>query len=222
MFAEIRAELTELVSGRVAIADGVLPPLVFVTVNSLWGLGPAALTGVGAAVAIIVWRLTRGRRLRFAVAGLAGTLLAAGLAIRSGSADDYFLPGIVTGVLTSGAILVSILARRPFVAWTSWVTRGWPLEWYWHPRVRPAYTRITWLWFAFFASRTLVQWSLYASGSTGLLGVSRVVLGWPALLALLVSTYVLGRRWLTGLEGPSVTEFETGVPPPWKGQARGF
>ncbi len=221
-FSEIRQELAELVSGRVAMADGVFPPLVFVGVNAVWDLVPAAVIGIGSAIAITSWRLVRGRRLRFALAGLFGTLLAVVLALRSGSADDYFIPGIVGGALTSLLILVSIVFRKPFVAWTSWVVRGWPLHWYWHPRVRPAYSRVTWLWLAFFTARTLLQGYLYREGSTELLGVARVVLGWPALLVLLVATYVLGRRWLVGLAGPSVSEFEAGSPPPWSGQPRGF
>jgi hypothetical protein len=221
-FSEIRQELSDLLSGRMAVADGVVPPLVFVGVNAVWGLNPAAITGVGSAIAIISWRLRKGRRLRFALAGLVGTLLAVALALRSGSAEDYFVPGIISGALTSLAILVSIVSRRPFVAWTSWVTRGWPLEWYWHPRVRPAYTRVTWMWLVFFAARTLVQGYLYQAGSTEMLGLVRVVLGWPALLVLLVATYVLGRRWLVRLEGPSVAEFEDGAEAPWQGQPRGF
>jgi hypothetical protein len=220
--ADIRAELRELVSGRVGIADGVLPPLIFVGANAVWGLVPAAVLGVGTAVAISVWRLFGGRPLRFALAGLFGTVLAAILALRSGSADGYFLPGIFTGAATTAALVASTLAKRPFVAWTSWLARGWPIGWYWHPNVRPAYARASWIWASFFALRTLIQWQLYTAGETVALGVARVVMGWPLLLVLLVTTYVLGRRWLVSIGGPSVEEFESGAPPPWQGQERGF
>ena len=219
---EIRDELADLVSGRLAVADGVIPPLVFVGANAVWDLIPAAFTGVGSAIAITLWRLSRGKRLRFAVAGLAGTLLAVALALRTGSADDYFVPGIIIGAVTTVGMVLSIVARRPFVAWASWVARGWPLEWYWHPQVRPAYTRVTWLWLVFFGARTLIQAALYRAGSTEMLGLARVLLGWPALLVLLVATYVLGRRWLVVLGGPSVSEFEEGSPGPWLGQPKGF
>lgn len=220
--SEIRAELQGLVSGQVGIADGVLPPVLFVTVNSIWGLVPAASVGFGSAVAISMWRLFRRRPTRFAFAGLLGTLLAVLLALRSGSAEDYFLPGIVSGAATSLLMAVSILVKRPFLAFTSWAARGWPIEWYWHPRVRPAYTWTSWMWVGFFAARAIWQWRLYLDANTVALGVARVALGWPALLALLIATYVLGRRWLTALEGPSVEEFEAETPPPWKGQAAGF
>lgn len=220
--AEVRAELSELVSGRVGLADGVLPPLLFVTVNSFAGVGVAALAGIGSAVLITLWRLARGRPVRFAVAGLAGTALAVLFALRSGSPDDYFLPGIISGGLTTALIVVSIAARKPFVAWASWLTRKWPLGWYWHPQVRPAYTRASWIWAGFFTLRTLVQLALYVGGDTVALGAVRVLLGWPALAGLLVVTYLLGRRWLVNLGGPSVEEYEAAASKPWIGQTRGF
>lgn len=220
--AEIRRELAGVFSGRVAIADGIVPPLVFVGVQAVWGLVAGAAAGIGSALAIIAWRLSRGRRLRFAVAGLAGTLVAVALALRSGSPEDYFVPGLVSGAVTSVVILISIVVRRPFVAWVSWLTRGWPLAWYWHPRVRPAYTRVTWMWLVFFTARTVVQWRIYAAGDTELLAIVRVAMGWPTLVLLLIATYVLGRRWLKDLRGPSVAEWQASSPPPWEVQPAGF
>lgn len=222
MLAELRSELQQLISGRAGIADGVIPPLVFVSVNSVWDLNAAASAGLASALGIILWRLAKRRALRFAVAGLGGTLIAVAFALRSGSATAYFLPGIISGAAISLLIAASILAGRPFVAYVSWVTRGWPLEWFWHPRVKPAYVRVTWLWLAFFAFRTLGQLWLFLGERTAALGIVRVVTGWPALGVLLVLTYVLGRKWLLALDGPSVEEFEAGADPPWAGQPRGF
>jgi len=68
----------------------------------------------------------------------------------------------------------------------------------------------------------LGQWALYSAGETAWLAWVRVVVGWPALIALLIASYVLGRRWLVALQGPSIEEFRTETEPPWKGQARGF
>jgi hypothetical protein len=220
--AEVGAELRNLVSGRVGIADGVLPPLLFVIVNAVWGVTPAAITGLGSALAITFFRLARGRPVRFAVAGLAGTAVAVVFAIRSDSAESYFLPGIISGVLTTAVLIVSVPLRRPAVAYTSWITRGWPLDWYWHPQVRPAYARVTLMWALFFGARTAVQWRLFLDGEVEWLGVVRVALGWPALVVLLIATYILGRRWLMELRGPSVEEFLEGSPAPWRGQRTGF
>ncbi len=214
-------ELRELY-GRVGVADGILPPLLFAGVNTVWGLPAAAIVALGSALLIVTARLLRGKPLRFAVTGLVGTVLAVVLALRSGWAGDYFLPGILSGVITTLAIIGSLIIRRPFVAWSSWIARGWPLTWYWHPRVLPAYMKVTWLWAAFFAIRSSVQWWLYAEGETVVLGLVRIATGWPAFLALLIATYVLGRRRLTELAGPSVADYAAGTPEPWQGQPRGF
>lgn len=222
MSSDVVAEIRQLVSGRVGIADGVLPPLLFVSVNALWGVAPAAAAGMGAAVAITLFRLARRRPVRFAVAGLAGTAIAVFIAIRTDSAEGYFLPGIISGALTTAVLIASVPLKRPAVAFTSWITRGWPLDWYWHPKVRPAYARATLMWAVFFGIRTVVQWRLFVDGEVEWLGAVRVGLGWPALFVLLVATYLLGRRWLTELGGPSVDEFVEGAPAPWEGQKTGF
>lgn len=219
---EILGELTQLFTGRISIADGIVPPLTFVTVDALVGLFPAAIVGVSTAVAIVLWRVLRGKPLRFAIAGLGGTLLAVAVALRSDSSAGFFLPGLISGTVTTLAILLSNLLKRPFVAWTSWLMRGWPIDWYWHPRVRPAYLWASWIWALFFATRTGTQWWLFSREATTALGVARVITGWPALFVLLIATYILGRRWLTQLAGPSVEEFEAGTPPPWRGQPTGF
>lgn len=219
---EIGAELRQLFTGNVNFADGIIPPLVFLGVNGLLGIVPAAISGLASAVAIVVWRLNQGKALRFAVAGLGGTLIALLFALRGNRAADYFLPGIIGGALTTLAIVLSIIIRRPFVAWTSWLARGWPIDWYWHPRVRPAYTRASWLWAGFFGARTGAQWWLFTVDEATALGLVRVVTGWPALLLLLIATYGLGRHWLAQLDGPSVEELEADEPEPWSGQNRGF
>lgn len=220
--SEIRSELTNLFSGRVGVADGILPPIAFVAVNALWGLAPAAVLGLGSALLISGYRLARGRPIRFALAGLFGTVIAVLLALRSGSSADYFLPGIVSGAISTVVIIVSTAIGKPFLAWTSWLMRGWPIGWYWHPKVRPAYSRAGWLWAGFFGIRTLIQWQLYSNGETVALALARVLMGWPSLLLLLIATYTLGRRWLVVLGGPSVEEFAAGSPPPWSVQPTGF
>ena len=218
---ELIDELKSVV-GRSGFADGVVSPIVFVGVNAFGGVRVAAVVAVAVALAIVGWRAARGKALRFALSGLFGTGLAIFLAVRSGEARDYFLPGLISGTATTALALASVLARKPLTAYTSWLTRGWPLEWYWHPQVRPAYSFTTWIWVLFFGVRTAVQSWLFASDQTTALGVVRVITGWPGLLGLLIGTYLVGRARLGSLGGPSVEEFATGTPPPWTGQQRGF
>lgn len=222
MPTELWEELRSTLFGRTGAIGGVLPPAIFLLIRPLLGIPGAAISSLVVAALIITIRAVRGATIRFAVSGAVGALIAAAFALRQDSTEAYFLPGIISGAATTAALLTSIIVRRPLVALTSWVTRGWPLGWYLHPSIRPAYTLTTWLWVAFFGLRTTWQWSLYSSGHGGGLLLLRVLGGWPATVLLLVVTYVLGRWRLGSLDGPSVEEFTTGSPPPWVGQERGF
>jgi hypothetical protein len=219
---EIIEELRSVLSGPRPLADALLSPLVFVTTYAIAGVTAAAILAVASGVTIALIRLLKGNPVRFAVAGLAGTVAAASFAIWSGSAEAFFVPGIVSGFLTAFIALISIMARKPMVAWTSMLVRRWPAGWYWHVRVRPAYTEVTWVWLAFFAGRAALQWNLAAQGDVTALAGVRLIGGWPALIVLLVATYVYGTARLARLGGPSVDEFRAGAVAPWTGQKRGF
>ena len=219
MASEILAEVRTVVMGRASIVDGIVPPLVFGIGNATIGTSWAAALAVLSALMIVAGRLAMGRSLKFALTGLAGVVIAATAATWWGP-DGFFIPTIAGGAATTLAILISITIRRPFVAWTSWLARDWPIGWYWHPQVRPAYTRVSWIWLAFFALKTTGQW--LTIDATGWAVAFRTVAGWPALLALLILSYTLGRRFLRSLAGPSVAEFESGAPAPWEGQQAGF
>lgn len=215
-------EVRGLLAGRSGVADGVLSPLVFVAVNAFVGLETAIVAASVVAIGIVLVRLATGRPMRYAMSGVFGTAIAIAVTARSGRAESYFLPGIVTGAATTLALVVSLVVRRPLVAYASWATRGWPLGWFWHEKVRPAYTAVTWIWVAFFGVRTAVQTVLYLDGNVTTLGAVRIATGWPGLLGLLIVTYMVGRKRLEALGGPSIEEFETMAPPPWSVQSHGF
>lgn len=219
MLPEIASELRTVLLGRASIADGVLPPIVFGLVNAFAGPVPAAGAAVATAITIVITRLRRGNSVKFALAGLGGVAIAATAALVQGP-EGFFLPSIVSAGGTAVLIVASIVARRPFVAWTSWIARDWPLSWYWHPRVRPAYTQASWIWAAFFTVRALGQWATL--DDIGSATAFRVIAGWPSLIVLLVVTYSVGRRRLVRLAGPSVDEYVSREPEPWKGQQSGF
>jgi len=213
---------TVVFGGRSNLFDSILPPLIFVLVNALFGFDYAIWGALALALAITAFRLLKRQPLRYAFGGVGGVALAMVIARLLGRAEGYFLPGIVTGGATVVVCVLSILARRPLVAWTSFIARRWPLEWYWHPRVRPAYSEVTWFWAIFFAVRLLLQLSLFQNAAAGLLAVINLVSGWPATVVLLVVSYLYGTWRLQRLGGPSVQEFQAGAEPPWSGQSRGF
>jgi len=221
-FRELAQEFRTVFAGRSNLADSVIPPIIFLVVNALLGFDYAMWSSLALALLITVIRLGRGQPLTYAVGGLGGVIFAILIAKLLDRAEGYFLPTIITGVLTAVICGVSIVAGRPLVAWTSHLARGWPLDWYWHPKVRPAYNEVTLAWALFFAIRLSLQISLFQGERAGVLAVINVVTGWPATIALLAISYIYGIWRLQRLRGPSVEEFKAGADPPWTGQHRGF
>src|SRR3954464_12514500 len=82
----------ELLRDRRAIVDTGVGPVAFVTVNALAGLETAAAVAVGLQVLIAIERIPRRKPVTNAIGGLLGTGLAVFIALRSGSAEGYFVP----------------------------------------------------------------------------------------------------------------------------------
>jgi hypothetical protein len=219
---ELAEEFRLVLSGRSNILDSLVPPILFVLLNALAGLSWAMWGSVAAAVTITLFRLSRGEPIRNGLGGLGGTIIAVVLTWLLGRAEGYFIPSIVSGAGTTLVCILSVLAGRPMVAWTSHLARGWPFGWYWHPRVRPAYSEVTWMWALFFALRMALQLALLRGAAPGSLAIANVVMGWPATIVLLAVSYLYGTWRLRVLQGPSVEEYRGGFGAPWKGQHRGF
>lgn len=219
---EILEELRMVLAGRSNLLDSILPPLLFVLLNAIWGLQVAIWASLGLAALMAIYRLFKRQSLLYALGGAGGVAVAAAVAYLLGRAEGFFLPTIVSGAFTVLLCLVSVLAGRPVVAYTSFVARRWPLDWYWHQKVRPAYSEVTWMWVAFFGLRLLLQFNLFQQEEASLLGIVQLLTGWPATIILLIASYVYGTWRLRNLGGPSVEEFKSGAEPPWEGQKRGF
>ena len=151
---ELREELRTVFSGRGAkLTDSLVPLLVFLVANPLVGLRFALWGALGIAGAFALVRIWQKESLLYALGGLGGVLLAAGFAWLSGSDTGFFLPGLISGAFTVILCVASVVFKRPIAAWSSFITRRWPLEWYWHPRVLPAYVEVTIFWAVAFAAR---------------------------------------------------------------------
>jgi hypothetical protein len=219
---EIRRELEDVLFKRANVLDSLLPPILFLLIFSLAGFWVGALSAVIVALMLGIFRLIRGQPLWYALAGVAGVGFAILLTRVLGGEQGFFLPGLVSSLLTLVLCVGSIVVRRPLVAWTSYIARRWPLGWYWHPKVRPAYSEVTAFWTLYFGARFFLQLDLFREASTGGLALFNVILGWPATVTLLIISYLYGTWRLKKLMGPSVEEYRVGAEPPWESQQRGF
>ncbi|MGU3502052.1 DUF3159 domain-containing protein [Mycobacterium sp. C31M] len=175
--------------GLLARAGGVrgliysgLPVSVYAVTAAVAGRIPAVTAAVSIAALVLLWQLVRRESLRPALWGFVGVAACAGLALLTGEAKDFYLPGIWIAFIVATVLTASILIRRPLVGvvW-AWVT-GRDGSWRRTPRVRLAFDLVTAVMATVSWSRFLVQNHLYGSDQDELLAVARLAMGWPLFL----------------------------------------
>jgi Protein of unknown function (DUF3159) len=187
--------LQAAIGGPRGLIESILPMTVF---SIIWAFTHDVLGSVLAAlvpsVVLAVWRLVAREPLTQAVSGVVGIALGAGIALYTGRAQDFFVPGIVKNVGFGAVYAASALVRWPLVGVLLGFTLGEDLHW---RRIRPrmrVYQQATWLWAGVFALRALVQGRLYAVGDATTLGFANVLLGLPLFALAVGLTWLLVRR----------------------------
>ncbi|MFB9239846.1 DUF3159 domain-containing protein [Plantactinospora siamensis] len=175
--------------------ESSIPVLVFVLANVIGPLRPAVIAAVAVAVVIAVIRLTQRRPVRHAVNGLLGVAIGAVIALRTGNARDFYLPGIIYGLAVGAALLISAAVRQPVVGWVwSVIAAGGRSDWRDDPRLVRVFVRLTALWGVVWVLKVGAQAALWAANMDTALGVARLVLGYPPYALLLVITVWTVRR----------------------------
>ncbi|MEV0729165.1 DUF3159 domain-containing protein [Polymorphospora sp. NPDC050346] len=191
-FAE---QMAEQLGGWRGLVESGIPVLVFVLVNVIFELRPAIIAAVGVAVAIAVFRLTQRKPVRHAVNGLFGVGIGAFIALRSGEARDFYLPGILYGVAYGVALLASVAIRQPLVGWLwSVIVGGGKSDWRHNPVLVRTFNWLTILWGVVWLTKVGVQAALYLADMETALGVARLALGYPPYALLLAITIWVVRR----------------------------
>ena len=217
---EILEELTSVLSGKTL--DAIIPPLVFVIVNSIFGLTTAIIVALILSATFGIYRLIRKQSGLYAIGGSLGILLASGFALLAKNATNYFLPGIVTNAFVLILTIVTLILDKPLAAYASHLTRGWTLDWFWRNDIKPAYREVTYMWSAFFLIRTIIQVTLYTSDNVDALVWANTIMGLPVTIAVLTLSYVYGLWRLRNLKGPGIDEYLENKTAPFRGQTRGF
>jgi hypothetical protein len=185
--AIIKAQLNKALGGKRGVVEGAIPTIGF---TLSWiithDLRPSLYIGGGAALALLIVRVAQRSTPQFVLNSLIGIALAAYFALRSGKAEDAFLPGMLWTGAAGGLMLLSILARWPFVGFLVGAANPEdPLAWRRDPAMVKVCTRLSWLLLLPSVIKLAVQIPLYLSAQVAWLGVSKVALGWPAYLGAL-------------------------------------
>jgi uncharacterized protein DUF3159 len=194
-----RKQLLASIGGWTGSLITAIPPIVFVIVNSTAGLRAAIISAVGTGVLLVLYRLVRRQPLQQAITGLFGVAIAAFIAARTGQARGYFLLGIWSSFLYAGVFVASMLIRRPIVGvlW-EFLDPSPPVEddapWYRRPALLRGYLLATLIGTALFASRGIVQLTLYKHNATGWLAFARIAMGFPLYLVALGGVFLVVSR----------------------------
>jgi hypothetical protein len=180
-----------LIGGPRGLAESILPMTVF---SIVWAfthdIPRSVLAALVPSVVLTLWRIAAREPLTQAVSGVLGIALGAGIALYTGRAQDFFIPGILKNVGFAALYAISALVRWPLVGVLLGFMLGEDLHW---RRVRPrmrVYQQATWLWAGVFALRAAVQAWLYVAGQTTALGFVNVLLGLPLF------GFAVGLTWL--------------------------
>ena len=198
----IRHQLSQALGGKRGMAEGAIPTLGFTLTYILSKeLKVALAVGASLAVVALVIRIVQKQPLQFVINSMVGIAIAAIFALRSGKAEDVFLPGIIYNAAYAALMTLSILTRWPVVGMMIGSVTGDLAGWRSDPGIVRLCSRLTWLLVLPCAVRVAVQYPLYLAGEVGWLGATKIALGWPLQIAALSAMAVLLARGRTPLVG---------------------
>ncbi len=202
----IRHKLSQALGGKRGMAEGAIPTIGFTLTYILSKeLKLALAVGAAMAVAALVVRIVQKQPVQFVVNAMVGIAIAAVFALRSGKAEDVFLPGIIYNAAYAALMTVSILVRWPVVGLMIGSVTGDLSGWRTNAGIVKLCSRLTWLLVLPCAIRVAVQYPLYLAGEVGWLGATKIALGWPLQIAALSAMAVLLARGRTPLTEPTST-----------------
>ncbi len=193
--ALVRSQLSRALGGKRGMVEGAVPTLGFtVSWIATHDLQLALIVSGGLALTLLVIRLVQRSTVQFVLNAAFGVVIAAVFALRSGRAQDAFLPGLLYNATYAVVLSVSAIVRWPLLGFLIGGVTGDLTEWHRDRRMRSLCTWLTWLLAAPCFLRVLVQYPLWSAGQTGWLGIAKLAMGWPLqLIALAAMVWVLNR-----------------------------
>ena len=185
--------LAKVLGGWAGVIDSGLPFVIFTIVYLVTDndLETTLYASVGTAAVIAVLRLIRRQSLQQVLSGLIGIGIAAFLAKRTGNADNFFLPGIITNAVYGSVCLISIAIRRPLLGYVIEAMRGRDMSWVKDHEAHRLFSTITWLWVLIFGLRVAIMFPLFLLGQTAALGTLKIILGYPLFALGIFVTFKL-------------------------------
>jgi len=220
----VRHQLAKALGGTRGMLEAAVPTIVFTLIFLLGhDLKRAVLWSVGSAVILLLIRLVQRSNPQFVINAFVGIGIGAFFAWRAarggGDANDqalaYFLPGILINAGYAVVMVLSIVLRYPAMGFLVGSVAHHPMAWREDPAMVSLCSKLTWVMAIPLILRASVLGALYLAGRSGViaptsavatLGITKLLLGWPLVVAGLFAMI-----WLLTRDKTPVTEMTAEV-----------
>ena len=197
----VRYQLSQSLGGARGMIESALP---FIAFTIAWVINrqlyPAIAAAVGTALLLAFIRLIQRQSIKYVVQAVIPTMIAVLIATRTGRAQDVFLPGILYNGALAVLSLVTVAIRKPLVGFIIGAAVGDPTGWTSDRGLVKMTSKLTLVLAVPYVTRFVIQLPLFLAGQVVLLGIAKVVLGWPMLIAALTVMGLMLSKGKTPME----------------------
>ncbi len=188
----VRAQLAKALGGPRGIIESAVPTVLFTVIFLVAdNIRMALIVSISVTVALLVVRLVQRSTTQFVFNALVGIGIGALFAYRAsqsgGSQEDIaravFTPGLIYNGVYAIVIILTILIGWPIVGFLVGSVTGDATAWHSDKPLVKLCSQLTWILAIPCVIRVAVQLPLWLDHQIGLLGASKIALGWPLQLA---------------------------------------
>ena len=202
----VRHQLSASLGGARGMLEAALPFVAFtVTWVATTQLYVSLAAAVGLAVLLGVIRVVQRQSVKYVAQAVFPIAIAALIASRTGRAEDIFLPGILYNGILAVVSLLTIVIGKPLVGFVIGAAIGDPTGWTRDRGLVRMTSKLTAVLAVPYVLRFVIQLPLFLSSQVVWLGVAKVVLGWPLLVAALFAIGLMLSKGRTPMEGSSLS-----------------
>jgi hypothetical protein len=201
----VRYQLSQSLGGARGMIESALP---FIAFTIAWvitrQLYPAVAAAVVTALLLAVIRLIQRQSIKYVVQAVIPTAIAVLIATRTGRAQDLFLPGILYNGALAVLSIVTVAIRKPLVGFIIGAAVGDPTGWTRDSGLVKMTSKLTLVLAVPYVARFVIQLPLFLAGQVVLLGIAKVILGWPLLIAALTVIGLMLSKGQTPMENSAL------------------
>jgi hypothetical protein len=200
----VRAQLAKALGGTRGIVESAVPTALFTILFLVTDdIRTSLYVSIGVTAALLLVRVVQRSTTQFVLNALFGIGIGAFFAYRasqSGGSDEdvaraVFTPGLIYNGVYAVVIVLTIVVGWPIVGFMVGSVMGDPTAWHSDKAMVRLCSQLTWVLAVPCVIRVAVQLPLWLDHQIGLLGASKIALGWPLQLAsFVVMGWLLSRN----------------------------